>query len=227
MSDVLIECRRLTKSFQKDGQTIDVLKGVDLDVRRGETLAIRGASGAGKSTLLHVLGTLEPASSGKLFFAGEDISSFSADRLAKFRNQHLGFIFQFHYLLQEFTALENVMMPAAISGGSDASARSRAQTLLAEVGLSHRLNHRPAELSGGEQQRVALARAMLMQPKLILADEPTGNLDRTNAKMVQELLLKLSKEHGVTIILVTHDGDLAQSFSRQITMSDGNILALH
>jgi lipoprotein-releasing system ATP-binding protein len=227
MSNALLECRNLAKRFEKDGQTVDVLRGVDLAIAAGDTLAIKGSSGAGKSTLLHVLGTLEPVSSGKIFFAGQDLSAFNSEKLAQFRNKELGFIFQFHYLLQEFTALENVLMPALISGDQSPALRKRAQTLLAEVGLSHRLLHRPAELSGGEQQRVALARAMIMQPRLILADEPTGNLDRANAKMVQDLLHKLNRDHGVTVILVTHDQELAHSFSRQITMSDGQILAPH
>lgn len=227
MTIPLLECRGLTKSFRRDGQAVDVLRGIDLALAAGETLAIRGSSGAGKSTLLHVLGSLEPMTSGKIFFAGEDISSYSGDRLAHFRNKELGFIFQFHYLLQEFTALENVMMPALIAGESGPGPKARAEKILAEVGLGHRISHRPGELSGGEQQRVALARAMVMQPRLLFADEPTGNLDRANAQMVQELLRKISKDHGVTIVLVTHDAELAQSFSRQIMMSDGQILAAH
>jgi lipoprotein-releasing system ATP-binding protein len=224
MSEVLLECRGLKKTYHKDGNPVEVLRGVDLIVREGETMAILGASGAGKSTLLHVLGTLEPPTEGEILYLGKNVAAFSAEKVSRFRNREIGFIFQFHYLLQEFTALENVLMPALIAGESRTKYEERARALLEEVGLGHRLTHRPAELSGGEQQRVALARALVMHPRLLLADEPTGNLDSTNAQKIKELFLSLSESRGVTIALVTHDEEIAQDFSRHLTMKDGKIL---
>jgi lipoprotein-releasing system ATP-binding protein len=175
--------------------------------------------------LLHVLGTLEPISSGSVTFLGKEITRYSQTELARFRNLHLGFIFQFHYLLQEFTALENVLMPALVAGEPREKFEPLALELLEEVGLSHRAGHRPGELSGGEQQRVAVARAMVMNPKLILADEPTGNLDSENAEKVKELLLGLNESRGVTLVFVTHDLLIAQEFPRRIIMRDGKILS--
>lgn len=223
MSDVLLECRGLKKSYHKDGTHVEVLRGVDLTVREGETMAILGSSGAGKSTLLHVLGTLEPPTEGEILYFGKNVEGFSAEKVSRFRNREIGFIFQFHYLLQEFTALENVLMPALIAGEDRTKYESRAKTLLEEVGLGHRMTHRPAELSGGEQQRVALARALVMNPRLLLADEPTGNLDSTNAKKIKDLFLSLSESRGITIALVTHDEEIAKNFSRHLTMKDGQI----
>jgi lipoprotein-releasing system ATP-binding protein len=223
MSDVLLECRGLKKSYHKDGAHVEVLRGVDLTVREGETMAILGSSGAGKSTLLHVLGTLEPPSEGEILYFGKNVEGFSAEKVSRFRNREIGFIFQFHYLLQEFTALENVLMPALIAGEDRNKFESRAKSLLEEVGLGHRMTHRPAELSGGEQQRVALARALVMNPRLLLADEPTGNLDSTNAKKIKDLFLSLSESRGITIALVTHDEEIAKDFSRHLTMKDGQI----
>lgn len=223
MSDVLLECRGLKKSYHKDGAHVEVLRGVDLTVREGETMAILGSSGAGKSTLLHVLGTLEPPTEGEILYFGKNVEGFSADKVSRFRNREIGFIFQFHYLLQEFTALENVLMPALIAGEDRTKYENRAKSLLEEVGLGHRMTHRPAELSGGEQQRVALARALVMNPRLLLADEPTGNLDSTNAKKIKELFLSLSESRGITIALVTHDEEIAKDFSRHLTMKDGQI----
>ncbi len=224
MSNILLECKNVKKSYHKDGSTVDVLRGVDLVVREGETVAILGSSGAGKSTLLHVLGTLEPPTDGEILYHGKNVANFSSDKVARFRNREIGFIFQFHYLLQEFTALENVLMPALIAGEDRAKFTDRAKHLLEEVGLGHRLTHRPAELSGGEQQRVALARALVMHPRLLLADEPTGNLDSVNAQKVKELFLRLSESRGVTIALVTHDEEIAKDFSRHLVMRDGKIL---
>ncbi len=224
MSNVLLECKNVTKSYQKDGAKVEVLRGLDLTVREGETLAILGSSGAGKSTLLHVLGTLEPPTSGEILYHGKNVAAFSGDKVSSFRNREIGFIFQFHYLLQEFTALENVLMPALIAGEDRAKFSERAKHLLEEVGLGHRITHRPAELSGGEQQRVALARALVMHPRLLLADEPTGNLDSVNAQKVKELFLRLSESRGVTIALVTHDEEMAKDFSRHLVMKDGKIL---
>jgi lipoprotein-releasing system ATP-binding protein len=223
MSDVLLECRGLKKSYHKDGAHVEVLRGVDLTVREGETMAILGSSGAGKSTLLHVLGTLEPPTEGEILYFGKNVEGFSAEKVSRFRNREIGFIFQFHYLLQEFTALENVLMPALIAGEDRNKYEDRAKSLLEEVGLGHRMTHRPAELSGGEQQRVALARALVMNPRLLLADEPTGNLDSTNAKKIKELFLSLSESRGITIALVTHDEEIAKDFSRHLTMKDGQI----
>ena len=227
MNEVVLECQNVKKHFRKDGQTIEVLRGVSLQIKSGEAVAILGSSGVGKSTLLHVLGTLESPSSGKILFSGVDSQALSANELASFRNQSLGFVFQFHYLLQEFTALENVLMPALIGGKKRADYEPLALELLHEVGLSHRVHHRPGELSGGEQQRVAVARALIMQPKIILADEPTGNLDSVNAAHIRDLLLELNRKRGVTIALVTHDLQLAEAFSRKIEMRDGQILAAH
>jgi lipoprotein-releasing system ATP-binding protein len=225
MSEILLKCHKVTKHFEKDGRHTEVLRGVDFELREGEMVSIMGQSGVGKSTLLHVLGTLEPISSGSVTFLGKEITRYSQTELARFRNLHLGFIFQFHYLLQEFTALENVLMPALVAGEPREKFEPLALELLEEVGLSHRAGHRPGELSGGEQQRVAVARAMVMNPKLILADEPTGNLDSENAEKVKELLLGLNESRGVTLVFVTHDLLIAQEFPRRIIMRDGKILS--
>lgn len=222
--NVLLRCKGLTKNYQKGGAKVEVLRGVDLTIREGETVAILGSSGAGKSTLLHVLGTLEPPTAGEILYLGQDVSRFPAEKVARFRNREIGFIFQFHYLLQEFSALENVLMPALIAGEDREKFTERARHLLEEVGLGHRLDHRPAELSGGEQQRVALARAMVMHPRLLLADEATGNLDSTNAQRVKDLLLRLAESRGMTIALVTHDEEIAKDFQRRIVMRDGLIV---
>jgi lipoprotein-releasing system ATP-binding protein len=226
MSEIVLECDNVVKIFRKDGAEVPVLRGINLEIKHGEAVAILGASGTGKSTLLHVLGTLEPPTSGQVLYHGENVHNYSANKLAEFRNRELGFVFQFHYLLQEFTALENVLMPALIAGESKEKFIERAIMLLKAVGLEHRMQHRPGELSGGEQQRVAIARAMIMSPKILLADEPTGNLDSANAQNIKSLLLEMNANHGVTLALVTHDRDLASTFARQIIMRDGQI-ALH
>jgi lipoprotein-releasing system ATP-binding protein len=219
---VILEARGITKTFQKGNGAVPVVRGVDLQIRQGEMIAITGASGVGKSTLLHILGTLELPTAGRLIFEGkQELLKFSESQLAEFRNRHLGFVFQFHYLLPEFTALENVMMPALISGQSRESAEARGRELLHLVGLQHRLNHRPSELSGGEQQRVAIARAVSLQPKLLLADELTGNLDSANSAMVVDLLVQLNQKTGVGILLVTHDLQLASRMHRVLSMKDG------
>jgi lipoprotein-releasing system ATP-binding protein len=224
MNELLLRSEGVRKTYTKDGAPVEVLRGVDLDVREGETLAILGSSGAGKSTLLHVLGTLEAPTAGKILYFGQDVHAFSQEKVARFRNREIGFVFQFHYLLQEFSALENVLMPALIAGENREKYTQRAKQLLEEVGLGHRLTHRPAELSGGEQQRVALARALVMNPRLLLADEPTGNLDSANARKVKDLFLQLSESRGVTIALVTHDEEIAKDFSRHLMMRDGVIV---
>lgn len=226
MSDarILLECKKIEKTFTKDGAAIQVVNGVDLQIREGEMLAILGHSGAGKSTLMHMLGTLEPPTKGEMLYLGENVHKFSSAKLAQFRNRELGFVFQFHYLLQEFTALENVLMPALIAGENREKYSERAKKILSDVGLGHRLMHRPPELSGGEQQRVALARAMVMNPKILLADEPTGNLDSANAALVRDLFFELNKSRGVTVVLVTHDDDMTTKFQRKLVMKDGKIL---
>ena len=221
--DVLLRSVGVTKTYRKDGAAVEVLKGVSITVREAETIAILGSSGAGKSTLLHVLGTLEPPTAGEVLYYGQDVTRFSSEKISRFRNREIGFIFQFHYLLQEFTALENVLMPALIAGENREKYAQRAKELLEDVGLGHRLTHRPSELSGGEQQRVALARALVMSPRLVLADEPTGNLDSVNAQKVKDLFLRLSESRGITIALVTHDEEIARGFGRHVVMRDGRI----
>lgn len=204
--------------------TLEVLKGVNLTVNKGEIVAIVGKSGAGKTTLLQIIGTLDRPDSGSILIDGTDISLLSEKELADFRNRHIGFIFQFHQLLPEFTALENVMMPALIARENDEQARTRATRLLSDLGLRDRLSHRPNQLSGGEKQRVAAARAMTMQPSVILADEPSGSLDEQNKKELNHLLLEMRERYGQTIIVVTHDPDTARISDRIIEMRDGRIM---
>ena len=216
----IIEAKDLHKSFG----TLEVLKGVHLCVQQGEILAIVGKSGAGKSTRLQILGTLDRPTSGQVFINGQDVFRLSEKDLATFRNRHIGFIFQFHQLLPEFTALENVMMPALISGASRAKSKQRAEQLLTELGLGERLHHKPNALSGGEKQRVAAARALMMSPAVILADEPTGSLDEANKQELNRLLLHLREQYGQTIIIVTHDKDLTSIADRVVEMVDGGIM---
>ena len=203
---------------------LEVLRGVSLEVKEGEIVSIVGASGAGKTTLLQIMGTLLSADSGEVEIAGTKVLSLSEKRTAEFRNRHIGFVFQFHNLLPEFTALENVMMPALIGGVSRKEAKQRAVELLEAVGLSDRADHKPAQMSGGEQQRVAIARALINRPSVILADEPTGNLDTHNRDEIQRLLFDVREKFGQTIVMVTHDEKLADMADRKIVMSDGAIL---
>lgn len=217
----LIEVENVTKQFLHLGTPISVLRGIDLTIHSGETVAIVGKSGVGKSTLLHILGTIDHPSEGKVRYNGEDVFSMPERRLARFRNKTIGFIFQFHYLLPEFSALENVLMPTLINRMDQTLARKIAQELLDTVGLSQRMNHKPAELSGGEQQRVALARALVMRPKAVLADEPTGNLDERTSTEMHDLFLKLNHEFGVTLVIVTHNARLADKLPRKLVMHDG------
>jgi lipoprotein-releasing system ATP-binding protein len=219
----LVEVTSLTKSFGTKAGKVEVLRGIDLRVTAGETIALVGASGAGKSTLLHILGTLDRPSSGKVLFGGEDVFRRSDSALAAFRNRAIGFVFQFHHLLPEFSALENAMMPALIGGMKRPAAEALAAELLRDVGLSHRLTHRPGELSGGEQQRVAIARALVLSPQLLLADEPTGNLDMKTSDEVHDLLADIHREKGVTLMIVTHNERLAAGMGRIIRMVDGRI----
>ena len=221
MSDPLVSVQNVTKTFQHEGRSLEVLKGIDLDIASGEMVTIVGPSGAGKSTLLHLIGTLDLPTEGRILYDGQDVTRLGSSDLAEFRNRSIGFVFQFHHLLPEFTALENVMMPGLIQGGR--RFESRAKQLLDEVGLSERLTHRPGELSGGEQQRVALARALLMEPKLVLADEPTGNLDSQTSASVHSLFFDLNRRHGITFLIVTHSRDFADMMPRRVSMKDGRI----
>lgn len=220
---VLLKAEGIRKSFHKEKTEIHVVRGVDLTILAGEMVAITGASGVGKSTLLHILGALEPPTSGKVLFGPkqENVFKYSDRALSSFRNKSLGFVFQFHYLLPEFTALENVMMPAMIAGHSRKACEKQARELLEFVGLAHRLEHRPSELSGGEQQRVAVARSVIMRPKLLLADELTGNLDSVNRNNVMDLLVRLNEATGISILLVTHDQEIAKKMHRVLVMKDG------
>lgn len=203
---------------------LEVLKGVSLDIAKGETVSIVGASGAGKTTLLQILGTLMPADGGSVEIAGTDVDALNDKRLSQFRNRHIGFVFQFHHLLPEFTAAENVMLPALIGGMSRREAEHRAAELLEMVGLSARASHKPSALSGGEQQRAAIARALVNRPSVVLADEPTGNLDTRNRDEIYRLLSDVRERFGQTIVIVTHDERLAEQTDRKIVMSDGKIL---
>ncbi|MFC1641695.1 ABC transporter ATP-binding protein [Myxococcota bacterium] len=207
------------------GRNLHVLKGIDLAISPGEVLAIVGASGAGKSTLLHCIGTLDLPTSGRIRLGTEELTSMTGARLASVRNRDIGFVFQFHHLLPEFTALENVMIPGLIRGEGRREIRKRARALLDEVGLIDRATHRPGELSGGEQQRVAIARALGMDPRLLLADEPTGNLDSATSEAVHDLFFQINREHGTTIVVVTHNPSFAQSMPRVVQMTDGRISA--
>ena len=218
---VLCEVRGLTKAFHKLEQVIHVLRGVDLTLREGDMCSIRGKSGVGKSTMLHILGTLDRPTEGTVSFNGKDVFAMPEAELASFRNRTLGFVFQFHHLLPEFTAAENVALPAMIARHSRAEALEKAEALLSEVDLSHRLTHRPGELSGGEQQRVAMARALVMNPRLVLADEPTGNLDQRTSDEIHDLIVKINESHGVAFVVVTHNASLASLMPRQLEMRDG------
>ncbi len=224
MAEALVVIENLHKSFEHMGRTLHVLKGIDLMIFPGQIMAIVGPSGAGKSTLLHCMGTLDLPSSGRILLAGEELTAMSSTRLAAVRNKEIGFVFQFHHLLPEFTALENVMMPGLIQGRSKRDMEKKARALLAEVGLTDRGTHRPGELSGGEQQRVAVARALALDPKLVLADEPTGNLDTQTSDAIHELFFQINKEHGTTIVVVTHNPFFAESMPRVVRMLDGKVV---
>ena len=235
-SELLISARGLTKTYLTEGSSVQgnggafkqnipsslqVLKGLDIDVYTGEAVCIMGSSGAGKSTLLHLLGALDRPTSGSVLFRNQDIFAFNDDRLSAFRNRSMSFVFQFHHLLGEFTALENVMMPALIGGEGFREAREKALKLLDDLGLKGRSHHRPNALSGGEQQRVAIARALIRKPAVIFADEPTGNLDQKNGQQVQTLLFDLQKKHNLTLVAVTHDYEFARRFPKVRTLRDG------
>jgi len=220
----LIEAIGLSKSFITAAGELEVLKNIDLTFHEGEMVGITGASGAGKSTLMHILGALDRPSSGKVFFRGADVFSLDDASRARFRNQSIGFVFQFHHLLPEFNALENVMLPGLISGTSYEAAEQKARVLLGDLGLTSRLLHRPGELSGGEQQRVAVARALMQDAGLVLADEPTGNLDTATGNSLFELFLALNREKGITFAIVTHNIALADRCHRVLRMADGRFI---
>jgi len=220
----LIQVQQLFKSFGNGAKKVEVLRGIDLIFSQGEKAAIVGASGVGKTTLLHILGTLDRPTSGKVLYSGRDIFTLNEKELASFRNQEIGFVFQFHHLLPEFTALENTMMPCLIQGTSKKEAALRAEAMLTLVGLKDRLPHKPGELSGGEQQRVAVARALVLEPKILLADEPTGNLDSKTGESVFALLQELNRIKNITLIVVTHNPNLAAQMPRQVILTDGKAM---
>jgi lipoprotein-releasing system ATP-binding protein len=221
----LIEAVDITKTFTTEAGELRVLKGINCSVREGEMVGIVGASGAGKSTLLHILGALDRPTSGRVLFDGREIAAMENGILANFRNRSVGFVFQFHHLLPEFTSLENVMMPGLISGVSHAGMVKKARELLSELGLAERMTHRPGELSGGEQQRVAVARALVQSPKVVLADEPTGNLDTATGNDLFELFIDLNRRKKITFVIVTHNKDLSGRCHRVLEMADGRFVA--
>jgi lipoprotein-releasing system ATP-binding protein len=219
----LVRITELGRSFEKDGRKIEVLRGIDLEIHAGTSMSIMGRSGAGKSTFLQILGTLDRPSSGRVEVDGVDVFSMKEKELSRFRGESVGFVFQFHHLLPEFSTVENAAMPALIARHPRQQALSQATEMLERVGLGHRLSHRPGELSGGEQQRVALARALVMRPRLVLADEPTGNLDEVTGNSILEILTETSRELGAGVVIVTHNPTLAGQMDRQMTMVDGRL----
>ncbi|HQF84701.1 MAG TPA: ABC transporter ATP-binding protein [Smithellaceae bacterium] len=223
----MIILENLSKTFIKDGNRIEVLRNLNLEIKKGESLAVVGVSGAGKSTLIHILGTLDHPTSGTLSINGQNVFEWNEKKLAAFRNKMIGFVFQFNNLLPEFSALENTIMPALISGLKKKEAVDKARQVLEEVGLEQRLKHKPGELSGGEQQRVAIARALIMEPEILLADEPTGNLDTETGKRIEDVLLNLNAKKNITLIVVTHNKALADRMTGRIGLRDGEIYENH
>lgn len=221
MNTALLSCQNVSKFYQEGTQQTEVLKQVSFSMQPGELVAIVGSSGSGKSTLLHTLGGLDQPSSGEVFIKGQSLQQMSPNALAKLRNQYLGFVYQFHHLMADFTALENVMMPMLIGQQNKTEAQDRAEQILSAVGLQHRISHRPSALSGGERQRVAIARALVNNPALVLADEPTGNLDHKTTESIFELIQQLNQEKQIAFLLVTHDLNLAEKLNRRLIMQDG------
>lgn len=220
-ANIILEAKQITKTFQQGPRSLEVLKTIDLQIQKGEAVCIMGSSGAGKSTLLQILGTLDRPTSGEVYFLGEALSNKNDDELSQFRNKSMGFVFQFHHLMTEFTALENVMMPCQISGLSNLDSELVSKKLLTLLGLQQRWGHYPNELSGGEQQRVAIARALVMSPAILFADEPTGNLDSVNGMKIQDLFFELKEKLKLTLVVVTHDREFAKRFPRIISLKDG------
>ena len=221
MNTALLSCQNVSKFYQEGTQQTEVLKQVSFSMQPSELIAIVGSSGSGKSTLLHTLGGLDQPSSGEVFIKGQSLQQMSPNALAKLRNQYLGFVYQFHHLMADFTALENVMMPMLIGQQNKTEAQDRAEQILSAVGLQHRISHRPSALSGGERQRVAIARALVNNPALVLADEPTGNLDHKTTESIFELIQQLNQEKQIAFLLVTHDLNLAEKLNRRLIMQDG------
>ncbi|WP_310742714.1 lipoprotein-releasing ABC transporter ATP-binding protein LolD [Pasteurella multocida] len=227
MKSHLLHCQHITKYYQEGSQQTQVLKDVSFSMQAGELVAIVGSSGSGKSTLLHVLGGLDQPTSGEVFIQNQSLQKINANQLAQLRNQYLGFVYQFHHLMADFSALENVMMPMLIGKQNKSEAQDRAEKMLTAVGLSHRISHRPSALSGGERQRVAIARSLVNHPALVLADEPTGNLDRKTTESIFDLIKKLNQEQNIAFLLVTHDLALAEKLSRRLVMQDGVLREEH
>ena len=223
MSSVL-NCSQLSRTFSEGKEALHILRDINLDIAAGERVAIMGTSGSGKSTLLHLLGGLDDPTAGEVFISGVPVAGLGSAQLGRLRNRKLGFVYQFHHLLPEFTALENVAMPLLIGGSNPAEAGRQAEQILGQVGLSARVTHKPGELSGGERQRAAVARALVTRPQCILADEPTGNLDRKNAEQVFDLMLELNREHGSSLLVVTHDISLAEQMDRILYLEDGSLV---
>lgn len=221
MSSVILSTKCITKAYSTERARLEVLKGVDMNIHAGDAVCIMGVSGAGKSTLLHILGTLDTPSLGKVYYKGEDLTRKTDDQLAVFRNKKMGFVFQFHHLLPELTALENVALPARVGGLSKNEAYQKAKEWLDRLGLGARENHYPSEMSGGERQRVAIARALVNQPEILFADEPTGNLDSENGKIIQDLFFQLQKDLNLTLIVVTHDQEFADRFPKLYKLKNG------
>ena len=223
MNNVILKCEKVVNKYDDGALSVQVLNGLDLEVSQGQSVSIIGSSGSGKSTLLHILGGLDRPSEGRVVLMGSDLGQLNQKQLGHLRNQYLGFVYQFHHLLPEFSALENVMMPLLIGKKPKAEAEAQAVAMLEKVGLAQRVLHRPSELSGGERQRAAIARALVTRPKCLLADEPTGNLDRKNAQNVLDMMLDLKNELNTSLIVVTHDDELAVRFERVLTMKDGHL----
>ncbi|MCX5809445.1 MAG: ABC transporter ATP-binding protein [Proteobacteria bacterium] len=226
MSEAVLRVSGLKKSFNKNNVELNILKGLDIDIYKADFITIMGPSGAGKSTFLHILGTLDTATEGEIFFRGMNVNGFTEDEASKFRNEKVGFVFQFYHLLQDFTVIENITIPLLIRGVGSIEAIAKAETFLEIMGLKDRRNHRPGELSGGEQQRVAIARALVNEPEIILADEPTGNLDRKTGKEVLNYILSINERISSTLILVTHDPEIGLLGKRRFNMVDGELFPL-